>query len=180
MEQKVLHNDKNNQTPIRVADLIKKGDDVEISELDKSGNVQRRWLHRSDNTIAVLESETEPSSIIHSSVREWKRFLSDAFLPIGFPHSVSNDYLAYQTYDSLQAFFSTITSLLANRALLQGLGVGDADSSATFAMLITILTDATVPHCHHRVRAPLRPAHRARRQAVPLPGRHFQRYGVFS
>lgn len=76
-------------------------------------------------------------------MREWKRFLSDAFLPIGFPHSVSNDYLAYQTYDSLQAFFSTITSLLANRALLQGLGVGDADSSATFAMLITILTDAT-------------------------------------
>ncbi|KAH0600781.1 hypothetical protein MHUMG1_01780 [Metarhizium humberi] len=143
MEQKVLHNDTNDQTPIQFADLIKQGDDVEISELDKSGNVQRRWLHRSDNTIAILESKTEPNSIIHSSVREWKRFLSDAFLPIGFPHSVSNDYLAYQTYDSLQAFFSTITSLLANRALLQGLGVGDADSSATFAMLITILTDAT-------------------------------------
>ncbi|KAK8930084.1 hypothetical protein H634G_01353 [Metarhizium anisopliae BRIP 53293] len=143
MEQKALHNDTNDQTPIQFADLIKQGDDVEISELDKSGNVQRRWLHRSDNTIAILESKTEPNSIIHSSVREWKRFLSDAFLPIGFPHSVSNDYLAYQTYDSLQAFFSTITSLLANRALLQGLGVGDADSSATFAMLITILTDAT-------------------------------------
>lgn len=61
---------------------------------------------------------------------------------MGYPHSVSEDYLAYQTYDSLQAFFSTITSLLANRALLEGLGVGDASSSATFAMLITILKDA--------------------------------------
>lgn len=55
---------------------------------------------------------------------------------------MSEDYLAYQTYDSLQAFFSTITALLANRALLQGLGVGDANSSATFALLLTILKDA--------------------------------------
>lgn len=62
---------------------------------------------------------------------------------MGFPHSVSSDYLAYQTFDSLQAFFSTITSLLASRALLQGLGVGDANSSATFALLLTILRDAT-------------------------------------
>ena len=61
---------------------------------------------------------------------------------MGYPHSVSADYLTYQTYDSLQAFFSTITSLLANRALLEGLGVGDANSSATFAMLLTILKDA--------------------------------------
>lgn len=55
---------------------------------------------------------------------------------------MSDDYLAYQTFDSLQAFFSTITALLANRALLEGLGVGDANSSATFAMLLTILKDA--------------------------------------
>ena len=64
-------------------------------------------------------------------------------MPIGFPHSVSPDYLPYQTYDSLQAFFSTITSLLASRALLQGLGVGDASTSATYALLLTILKDAT-------------------------------------
>lgn len=75
-------------------------------------------------------------------MREWRKAIYDAFLPVGFPHSVSDDYLAYQTFDSLQAFFSTITSLLANRALLQGLGVGDANSSATFAMLLTILKDA--------------------------------------
>ncbi len=76
-------------------------------------------------------------------MREWKKMLSDSFMPVGFPHSVSSDYLAYQTFDSLQAFFSTITSLLANRALLQGLGVGDANSSATFALLLTILRDGT-------------------------------------
>lgn len=62
---------------------------------------------------------------------------------MGYPASVSSDYAAYQTYDSLQAFFSTVTSLLANRALLQSLGVGDGDSSATYAMLLTVLKDAT-------------------------------------
>jgi hypothetical protein len=68
--------------------------------------------------------------------------MKEAFMPVGYPHSVSSDYLNYQFFDSLQAFFSTITSLLANRALLQGLGVGDANSSATFAMLLTVLKDA--------------------------------------
>ena len=63
-------------------------------------------------------------------------------MPVGYPHSVSRDYFNYQLFDSLQAFFSTITSLLANRALLQGLGVGDANSSATFAMMLTVLKDA--------------------------------------
>lgn len=65
----------------------------------------------------------------------------DAFLPVGFPHSVSPDYLAYQAYDSLQAFFSTITSMLANRAILEGLGVGDSSSSATYALLLTVVKD---------------------------------------
>jgi hypothetical protein len=68
--------------------------------------------------------------------------MNEAFMPVGYPHSVSSDYLNYQFFDSMQAFFSTITSLLANRALLQGLGVGDANSSATFAMLLTVLKDA--------------------------------------
>lgn len=66
MEQKVLHNDTNDQTPIQFADLIKQGDDVEISELDKSGNVQRRWLHRSDNTIAIVSSTMLQHSLTHS------------------------------------------------------------------------------------------------------------------
>lgn len=76
------------------------------------------------------------------SLRNFRQVILDAFLPIGYPSSVTSDYLAYQTFDSLQAFFSTITSLLANRAILQGLGVGDASSSATYALLLTILKDA--------------------------------------
>lgn len=64
-----------------------------------------------------------------------------AFLPAGFPHTVTDDYLAYQTYDSLQAFASSITSLLANRAVLEGLGVGDSSSSPTGALILKITGD---------------------------------------
>ncbi|KAM5352728.1 hypothetical protein ACJ41O_005450 [Fusarium nematophilum] len=121
-----------------ITKLLGRGHKIEVHELDKTGNVTRRWLHGPDNQILA----TKHNGFIFRSFREWRKVLFDAFLPVGFPHSVSADYLAYQTFDSLQAFFSTITALLANRALLQGLGVGDANSSATFAMLLTILKDA--------------------------------------
>lgn len=64
-----------------------------------------------------------------------------AFLPAGYPHTVTSDYLAYQTFDSLQAFASSITSLLANRAVLEGLGVGDSSSSPTGALILKITGD---------------------------------------
>jgi hypothetical protein len=129
------HNQKN------IARLLWEGANVEILECDKTGNIQQRWIHSTDGRITAVDSKG-PGGFGSWSLGAWRKALFDAFLPVGYPHSVSDDYLAYQTYDSLQAFFSTITSLLANRALLQGLGVGDANSSATFAMLLTILQDA--------------------------------------
>ncbi|KAG0633374.1 vitamin B6 photo-protection and homoeostasis-domain-containing protein [Tuber brumale] len=43
--------------------------------------------------------------------------------------------------DSLQAFSSSIASLLSSRAVLEGFGVGDANASATGALLLTIAQD---------------------------------------
>jgi hypothetical protein len=51
--------------------------------------------------------------------------LRSIFLPAGYPHSVSPDYRAYQIYDTLQAFCSSLIGLLSTRAILQGFGVGD-------------------------------------------------------
>lgn len=63
------------------------------------------------------------------------------FLPAGYPHTVTEDYLGYQLYDSLQAFSSSITNLLAHRAVLEGLGVGNASQSPTAALLLQIIQD---------------------------------------
>ncbi|KKZ64655.1 hypothetical protein EMCG_09437 [[Emmonsia] crescens] len=44
--------------------------------------------------------------------------------------------------DSLQAFSSSIAGLLASRAVLQGVGVGDASASPTVALLHSVLQDS--------------------------------------
>ncbi len=48
-----------------------------------------------------------------------KRALEEAFLPRGFPQSVSSDYVSYQIWDTCQAFASSITGMLATKAVLQ-------------------------------------------------------------
>ncbi|KAI0479121.1 DUF647-domain-containing protein [Xylariaceae sp. FL0804] len=75
--------------------------------------------------------------------RSYTRAVLDVFLPAGYPHTVTPDYTPYQIYDSLQAFSSTIAGLLSSRAVLQGFGVGDAASSATGAVLLTVLQEST-------------------------------------
>ncbi|KAJ5947073.1 hypothetical protein N7466_000088 [Penicillium verhagenii] len=69
--------------------------------------------------------------------------LRDIFLPSGYPQSVSDDYLPYQIFDSLQAFCSSIAGLLSSRAVLQGVGVGNASASPTNALLLHILQDSS-------------------------------------
>ncbi|PKS12275.1 hypothetical protein jhhlp_001575 [Lomentospora prolificans] len=124
---------------------------IKILELDKGGVLQRRWVHSSNDEIFKLPSSAHHSSPGRDSIRTWaescRRFLLEAFLPVGFPRSVSEDYLAYQRYDSLQAFFSTISGMLADRALLEGLGVGDANSTATYAVLLGVFKDITSRLC---------------------------------
>ncbi len=63
------------------------------------------------------------------------------FLPEGYPDSVTEDYFAYQIYDSFQAIFSTLTGLLITKLLLKSYGVGDAEASATSATLVFISRD---------------------------------------
>ncbi|KAF7325551.1 hypothetical protein MKEN_00404500 [Mycena kentingensis (nom. inval.)] len=63
------------------------------------------------------------------------------FLPAGYPESVSPDYLRYQIFNACQAFCSSLAGLLASRAVLEGFGVGNADASATNAILLTVLQD---------------------------------------
>ncbi|KKA29673.1 hypothetical protein TD95_001361 [Thielaviopsis punctulata] len=126
---------------------------IEVEEIDKAGVLQRKWTQDSGHTMALAFNIDSGSRFKGLDLSKVKRILADAFLPVGFPHSVTDDYLAYQTYDSLQAFFSTISGLLSSRALLEGLGVGDASSSATYALILTILQDmvsrlATIGFAH--------------------------------
>ncbi|KAL4821626.1 vitamin B6 photo-protection and homoeostasis-domain-containing protein [Aspergillus spinulosporus] len=90
--------------------------------------------------IDIAYASTPSKSWSLSSLRD---VLIDVFLPAGYPHSVSDDYTPYQIFDSLQAFSSSIAGLLASRAVLQGVGVGNANASPTSALLLHILQDTS-------------------------------------
>eukprot|EP00049_Salpingoeca_infusionum_P010877 m.187334 g.187334 ORF g.187334 m.187334 type:complete len:454 (+) comp14773_c0_seq14:108-1469(+) len=70
-------------------------------------------------------------------------FLSAVFLPEGYPSSVSDDYAAYQVWDTLQAFCSSIMGTLSTHAVLKGVGVGDAGASVAAATFTHLLRNAS-------------------------------------
>ncbi|KAM3420867.1 hypothetical protein BST61_g4106 [Cercospora zeina] len=98
--------------------------------------VQSKGSSKESGRVDVIRPENSTSVI-----SLWNKTL-DVFLPVGFPHSVTDDYLEYQIYDSLQAFSSSIAAMLSSRAVLEGVGVGDATANATTALLLSILQDS--------------------------------------
>jgi hypothetical protein len=57
----------------------------------------------------------------------------NTFLPVGYPQSVRPEYLEYQTWDTVQALSSYLRGIFTTRALLAGVGVGNANASALAA-----------------------------------------------
>ncbi|EME84443.1 uncharacterized protein MYCFIDRAFT_187449 [Pseudocercospora fijiensis CIRAD86] len=105
---------------------------LRITEYDEADTV----------TATYVQSEGKSQGLSRVDViTAWQRAV-DVFLPVGFPHSVSEDYLEYQIYDSLQAFSSSIASLLSSRAVLSSVGVGDSTASPTAAIILSILQDS--------------------------------------
>ncbi|KAJ1338444.1 RUS1 family protein [Microdochium nivale] len=109
-----------------------------VSAIDEAGTV---LCHYGDTKVATLGTwQAIPPK---QTAKGIARAVLDVFLPAGYPHTVTPDYTPYQVYDSLQAFSSTIAGLLSSRAALQGLGVGEEGSSATAAVLLTVLQEST-------------------------------------
>lgn len=71
------------------------------------------------------------------------KIFQQIFLPTGYPDSVSDDYISYQIWDTVQAFCSTITGTLTTHAILKGIGVGSDVVSPFSATVTWILKDGT-------------------------------------
>ncbi|XP_060758165.1 RUS1 family protein C16orf58 homolog isoform X2 [Neoarius graeffei] len=67
----------------------------------------------------------------------------NVFLPQGYPQSVSEDYLQYQIWDTLQAFSSSLSGTLATQASLKGVGVGNQEATVAAATVTWLLRDGT-------------------------------------
>ncbi|KAK7532438.1 vitamin B6 photo-protection and homoeostasis-domain-containing protein [Phyllosticta citribraziliensis] len=104
---------------------------VEIIEYDDAGNVITTYVESGDNNRVDVILPEERKNIF--------QVILDVFLPAGYPQSVTEDYLPYQIYDSLQAFSSSIAGMLSSRAVLEGVGVGDVNATPTKALLLSVI-----------------------------------------
>jgi Vitamin B6 photo-protection and homoeostasis len=110
---------------------------LRIRDLDEAGH--QTCLYVANGANSVIE---RIESIRIQDKQPLTRRILAIFLPSGYPSAVSPDYTPYHIYNALQAFSSSIAGLLASRAVLQGLGVGDENASATNAMLLNVLQES--------------------------------------
>ncbi|KAL6258070.1 hypothetical protein P5V15_009987 [Pogonomyrmex californicus] len=80
------------------------------------------------------------SQAFHSRIAS---ILKQIFLPQGYPDSVHPDYTAYQIWDTVQAFASTITGTLTTHSIMKGIGVGESNATPLAAAITWILKSGT-------------------------------------
>ncbi|KAJ3119191.1 hypothetical protein HK098_005688 [Nowakowskiella sp. JEL0407] len=99
-------------------------------------------LRKSDDLKPVWTTTTiSETHFKNSSPEAISTDLLSAFLPKGYPHSVSQDYLQYTIYFFIQSVTGTITSTLSMQALLQALGLSTTTSLGLAATTTWILKD---------------------------------------
>ncbi|KAF2491100.1 DUF647-domain-containing protein [Lophium mytilinum] len=125
---------------------------LSITERDDAGALLATYISSPSSQGSRVDIIVRPHALYPSHVSNqpqhpqhpkssWRTVL-DVFLPAGYPSSVTEDYLEYQIYDSLQAFASSIAGMLSSRAVLEGVGVGDASASPTAALLLNVLQES--------------------------------------
>lgn len=106
---------------------------TEYKERHKAGGGEVTYMVR-DQGLERFSAPARAGRGLLGTVRQ-------VFLPDGYPHTVSKDYLEYQVWDTVQAFASSVTGSLATAAVLEGVGVGDAAATPLAATLTWILKD---------------------------------------
>ncbi|ESZ97094.1 hypothetical protein SBOR_2524 [Sclerotinia borealis F-4128] len=124
---------------------VKDDHPFEIKEINQSGKLIATYIH--SHTTSNGEESDRIDVDIAKGPSTWVMSIVGAFMPVGYPDSVTDDYTAYQFYDSIQAFASTIAGLLASRAVLQvdtEIVVSDVKGYAiTFRVFIATKTCST-------------------------------------
>ena len=108
---------------------------IEESNIVKGEHLQ----HVIQDRKLITTKKSFEQSYSLSFVEKVRTFARNAFLPEGFPDSVSEDYLSYQIWDTVQAFASSISGSLATQAVLEGIGVGDEKATSLAATITWLL-----------------------------------------
>ncbi|CAM8938980.1 unnamed protein product [Rhodiola kirilowii] len=109
--------------------------------------VMEEWSGSSSSKLSRTATITSsPSvSVLRSGGRFnhiWRRVF-EAFVPEGFPESVTSDYVPFQVWDSLQGLSTYIRTMLSTQALLSAIGVGEKSATVLGATFQWFLRDLT-------------------------------------
>lgn len=120
---------------------------MEVSKKTEQPLIIEEWNGSSSTKLFKTATITvSPSLQIHRSDNRfnhvWRRFL-DAFVPEGFPGSVTPDYVPFQLWDSLQGLSTYIRTMLSTQALLSAIGVGEKSATIIGATFQWFLRDLT-------------------------------------
>lgn len=117
--------------------MDKRGGVVVASERYGSVETWKYWAK--DGAMERKRDGNEGQSTRNSVAAVFK----SVFLPQGYPDSVSDDYLQYQFWDTVQAFSSSLSGTLATQASLKGVGVGNQEATVAAATVTWLLRDGT-------------------------------------
>jgi hypothetical protein len=76
-----------------------------------------------------------------SAAPSLQKLFTSAFLPSGYPDSVTPDYAAYVRWNAAQALSSYVRGVLASTAVFTSLGVGASNATALAAATLTAVRD---------------------------------------
>lgn len=105
-------------------------------------NAARVHLDSDGSTSFSQFPNRAPSSRSAPLLHRMKTALATAFLPAGYPFSVTPDYLSFQIWDTVQAICSYVRGMLSTQAMLAGIGVGSATATPAAAIVQFFFRDA--------------------------------------
>jgi hypothetical protein len=109
---------------------------------ESRGTATRRIHVAATSSSPLLITHCDASGKSSSATRNHlTSLLSETFLPEGFPQSVTEDYIHYQSWDTVQALCSSVTGTLSTRSILRGVGVGSAEANLVSGTLSWALRD---------------------------------------
>ncbi|CAA0825548.1 Protein root UVB sensitive 3 [Striga hermonthica] len=108
--------------------------------------VIEEWHGTSSSKLTKTATVTVSGNSVRKSARRFShlsRRILDAFVPEGFPGSVTPDYVPFQIWDSLQGLSTYIRTMLSTQALLSAIGVGEKSATVIGATFQWFLRDLT-------------------------------------
>lgn len=104
------------------------------------------WNGSASSKLTKTATFTVAGTSIQKSARRFNHFsrrILNAFVPEGFPSSVTSDYVPFQIWDSLQGLSTYVRTMLSTQALLSAIGVGEKSATVIGATFLWFLRDLT-------------------------------------